>query len=134
MQETGARGAGQGRQSRWRFTTPAALLLLAEGPAHGYELLSRLGEVFPRAANPPEAGGFYRLLRGLEGDGAVSSSWAMPEAGPARRVYRLTDHGRAELDSWAEAIAAEIETMRAFLTALQQVHDARPTRSRRRAK
>jgi len=119
------------RGSCWRFTVPAALLLLAGGPAHGYELLARLGEVFPRAAKSPERGAFYRLLRGLEADGAVTSQWATPESGPARRVYELTDAGRGQLDGWACAIEAEIESMRDFLAAYERTRAARVRRPRR---
>src|ERR1700730_8929027 len=77
----------------WRFATHAALLLLTQGPAHGYDLLARLGEVFPRSGRLPDPGAFYRLLRGLENEGAVISSWETPQAGPARRVYTITDGG-----------------------------------------
>src|ERR1700686_4713073 len=101
------RGHGGGRGG-WRFTTPAVLLLLSQAPAHGYELLARLGEVFPRSGRLPDPGAFYRLLRGLESDGAVISSWETPQAGPARRVYAITEDGREQLDSWAVSIERDI--------------------------
>jgi hypothetical protein len=49
---------GRGRGG-WRFTTPAALLLLTRGPAHGYDLLARLRDVFPRSGGLPDPGAFY---------------------------------------------------------------------------
>lgn len=112
---------GSGRQgqrrTRWRYTTPAVLLLLRAGPAHGYDLLERLPAVFPRAAEPPDVGSFYRLMRGLEAEGAVHSSWDISEPGPPRRVYTLTDTGREELDGWSLQMSREIEALQRFLDA-----------------
>jgi DNA-binding PadR family transcriptional regulator len=93
------------RQPGWRFSVPAILLLLAKGPAHGYELLNQLPAVFPRSGPPPDAGAFYRTLRALENESVLSSSWTQPRSGPARRVYELTGLGRLELDRAAARIA-----------------------------
>ena len=101
---------------RWRFTAPAVLLLLTDGPSHGYELLSRLRPMLPADAAPPDPSALYRLLRGLEEEGALRSSWAdNPGSGPARRVYELTDSGRGTLDGWAFSIASEIQAMSGLL-------------------
>jgi PadR family transcriptional regulator PadR len=112
-----ARGSGRGG---WRFTTPAVLLLLSQAPAHGYELLARLGDVFPRSGPLPDPGAFYRLLRGLENDRAVSSSWQTPQAGPARRVYAITEDGREQLDGWVVSIELDMKAMRGFLGAYRR--------------
>jgi DNA-binding PadR family transcriptional regulator len=114
--EEGGRSTGR-RQARWRFTTPAVLLLLHAGPAHGYDLLARLPGVFPRAAEPPDPGTFYRLLRTIEADGALESSWDTTQGGPARRVYALTDAGREQLEWWSLQIEREIEALQRFQTA-----------------
>ena len=55
-----------------RFIEPALLMLLAERPAHGYELVDRVPELIP--GERPELGGLYRVLRALEEDGLVSPS------------------------------------------------------------
>jgi DNA-binding PadR family transcriptional regulator len=96
------------------------LLLLSQAPAHGYELLARLGEVFPRPGRLPDPGAFYRLLRGLESEGSVISSWETPQAGPARRVYAITEDGREQLDGWAVSIERDIKAMRDFLGAYRR--------------
>ncbi|MCE7883359.1 MAG: PadR family transcriptional regulator [Actinobacteria bacterium ATB1] len=85
-----------------RFVEPALLLLLAEGPRHGYELADLLGELSP--GDQPDMGNLYRLLRGLEEEGVVISEWGTDGPGPARRTYRLTEAGRSLLDTWAEAL------------------------------
>lgn len=109
-------GVGRRQGAHWRFTTPAVLLLLIDGPAHGYDLLARLGDVFPRAGFLPDPGNFYRVMRGLESDGAVTSSWDTPKAGPARRVYTLTATGHEQLDGWALTIELDMKAMRGFLS------------------
>ena len=68
-----------------RFAEPALLLLLRERPAHGYDLLERLPELTGEAR--VEMGNLYRLLRGLEEEGLVSSEWDASSAGPAKRRY-----------------------------------------------
>lgn len=108
------------RHARWRYTTPAVLLLLSSGPAHGYDLLTRLPTVFPRAVEPPDPGTFYRLLRSIEADGAVTSTWQATGAGPARRIYALTDAGHEQLDWWSWQIDREIEALANFQTSYRQ--------------
>jgi PadR family transcriptional regulator, regulatory protein PadR len=73
------------------------LASLAEGPAHGYCVITRLHE--------RSAGGFdlaegtvYPALHRLEAEGSLSSSW-MRVQGRRRKVYALTAHGKAELSA-----------------------------------
>ena len=77
------------------YVRPCLLLLLAEGPSHGYELLEQVRQAGVRNA---DAGGLYRSLRSMEQSGLVSSWWEPSQAGPARRSYVLTDDGRTALD------------------------------------
>lgn len=94
------------------FLRPCLLLLLAEMPSHGYDLLVRLAQLGLPAADP---GGLYRMLRALERDGLVTSRWETSEAGPARRTYELTDEGREWLHAWAGALAEGRRIVGAFL-------------------
>jgi poly-beta-hydroxybutyrate-responsive repressor len=96
-----------------RFVEPALLLQLREQPAHGYELLDRLPEL--TGPQPVEMGNLYRLLRGLEEEGLVSSEWDATSSGPAKRRYSLTPAGEQLLDQWAEALRAAQERSAAFL-------------------
>jgi PadR family transcriptional regulator, regulatory protein PadR len=84
-----------------RFLQPCLLLLIAESPAHGYELMYRLA-AFGFERDP---GGLYRELRGMERDGLVRSDWELSEAGPGRRRYRLTGLGRLRMGRWAESLS-----------------------------
>lgn len=77
---------------------PSLLLLLAESPGHGYELMERLKPLGFDWGGP---GPIYRELRALENAGLVASAWSAPRAGPVPRVYELTDEGRKSLDRCA---------------------------------
>ena len=99
-------GAGQAHDARLEvlprgYLRACLLLLMAERPTHGYDLLARLGELGPH----PDAGGVYRILRTLEREGLVESWWGESEAGPARRLYRLTAEGGRLLVGAAGAVA-----------------------------
>jgi PadR family transcriptional regulator, regulatory protein PadR len=96
-----------------RFVEPALLLLLRERPTHGYDLLERLPEL--TGEQRVEMGNLYRLLRGLEDEGIVSSEWDSSSPGPGKRRYELTDPGRRLLDQWAEALRLSQERSAAFL-------------------
>lgn len=52
-----------------------------------------------------DPGGLYRALRKLESQGLVLSAWEASEAGPHRRIYRLTRAGMEELHRQAKALA-----------------------------
>jgi PadR family transcriptional regulator len=96
-----------------RFAEPAVLLLLRERPAHGYELLEQLPEV---TGERVDMGNLYRFLRLLEHEGLVRSAWDDGAPGPSKRIYELTDEGRALLDKWAEALRGAQERIDGFLT------------------
>lgn len=70
--------------------------LLAE-PAHGYSLHERLSVLGFSDGVAPTTGGLYRQLRTMTEEGLLTSSWDVPEVGPARRVYELTPEGRDHL-------------------------------------
>jgi PadR family transcriptional regulator len=92
---------------------PALLLLLRERPTHGYDLLERLPEL--TGDQPVEMGNLYRLLRGLEDEGIVTSEWDSSSPGPAKRRYALTKEGSRLLDQWADALRRSQERGAAFL-------------------
>lgn len=80
---------------------PSILLLLAEAPGHGYELMERLK---PLGFDWNGPGPIYRELRALEAANLVTSAWSAPKAGPVPRVYELTDAGRQALERSAAGI------------------------------
>ena len=74
---------------------PSLLLLLAESPGHGYELMERLRPLGFDWGGP---GPIYRELRLLEDAGLITSDWFVGQSGPGRRVYEMTASGRKSLD------------------------------------
>ena len=95
------------------FLRPCLLLMLREGEAHGYELAENVSKFGFDRSDP---GALYRVLRKLEQEGLVSSSWQPSAAGPPRRVYALTDAGVAELDRRATELAEGERRIDAFLS------------------
>jgi PadR family transcriptional regulator PadR len=94
------------------FARPCLLLLLAEAPAHGYELMERLVP-FGLELNDPAT--IYKTLRGMEQEGLVTSAWELSTRGPARRVYELTDEGRELLAAWVFTLEKNREILDQFL-------------------
>lgn len=72
------------------YVRPCILLMLAEGPSHGYEMLEQIRKLGVRGTDP---GGLYRSLRAMEKEDLVNSWWEPSQSGPARRSYVLTDAG-----------------------------------------
>jgi DNA-binding PadR family transcriptional regulator len=91
----GAWGEGPWGAGR-RFFGPgeiriALLSLLADGPAHGYELMTRLRER-SAGAYEPSAGTVYPALAQLEDEGLVRV-----QAQEGKKIYELTREGRKEV-------------------------------------
>ena len=98
------------------FMQPRLLLLLAQKPAHGYELMESLDQEDAASADP---GLLYRTLRQFEEDGLVRSSWDTEGRGAARRVYEITDEGLEYLHAWAMNIRRTRERLERFLADYQ---------------
>ena len=79
------------------------LLLLATlraGPAHGYTIIETLRDLSGGTFDLPE-GTIYPALHRLEQAGRLQSHW-IEHAGRKRRVYELTEPGRAILAEQAD--------------------------------
>ena len=69
-----------------RLVQPAILVILTDGPLHGYRVAERIGEIPGFASPKPDMSGVYRFLKTMEGKGLVVSSWDVSEGGPAKRT------------------------------------------------
>ena len=97
------------------------LRLLDDGPKHGYELIRSLENRF-HGLYAPSAGTIYPRLARLEADGLVAHT-----AAGGRKVYEITDAGRAELAARAgelTALESEIHNSAADLAALAEQVEA----------
>jgi poly-beta-hydroxybutyrate-responsive repressor len=101
-----------GAEARPRnWLVPVILLSLRDWNSYGYELMERSTRFGFDAMNP---GTLYRTLRQMEKDGIVESSWETSRGGPARRMYSITDAGKAYLDFWAKSLEQYQRTMDTF--------------------
>jgi DNA-binding PadR family transcriptional regulator len=90
-----------------------ALLSLAEGPGHGYELIERLR---PFGYDRDDAARIYRVLRWLDDAGLAEATWNAPDSGPARRVYAVTSEGRRVAKRLAARIRQRNKTLEGQLS------------------
>jgi DNA-binding PadR family transcriptional regulator len=76
----------------------AILSMLGESPMHGYELMKRLEE---RSGGiyRASAGTIYPTLQQLEDEGLITS-----ETQDGKKIYRLTDAGKQELERNSETV------------------------------
>lgn len=79
----------------------AILTVLKDEEMHGSNIHKKIGEAIGIQTIKPV---IYTLLRRLEGDGLVISSWDMRGGGPARRVYRITEEGLDYLSGSVESL------------------------------
>ena len=114
----GYRGMGRPHgNSRVKLIEPALMVLLENGPLHGYALMEKLAETFTISVMNPNQ--VYRVLRSLEGMGAIESSWDEDESqGPPRRVYQLTNDGR----EWLDFQIKDLEDTRSVLNRVLEEH------------
>lgn len=101
---------GIGSQPK-NWLVPVILLSIREWDSYGYELMERTSAFGFGAMNQ---GTLYRTLRKMEKDGDVESSWDTSKGGPARRMYAITDAGKAHLGFWAESMGQHWQTMDTF--------------------
>jgi len=109
------RGRGRGRKARRGDIRTAALLLLAEEPRNGYQIMQ---EVEDRSDGVwrPSPGSVYPALQQLEDEGLIRS-----EEIDGRKLFRLTDAGEAQLKERDEDAPAPWEQMSGDLS--DQAHE-----------
>lgn len=110
----GESSPSQGKQER--YIQPSLLLGLLLNPSYGYELIRNIQRFgFVEGQAPP--GMIYRHLRQLEQDGLVFSKWDTKGAGPAKRMYNITEEGKGVLAVWIDYMESQAEKMTAFVDA-----------------
>ena len=97
-----------------RFLESCLLLLLHCDEVHGYDLLEGLRQ-FGFSQDPVDSSTIYRMLRGLEARGFVTSRWDTEGGGPARRLYRITGEGDQYLGWWVDDLRETDQVLHNFL-------------------
>jgi DNA-binding PadR family transcriptional regulator len=91
---------GRGPKARRGDVRAAALLLLAEAPRNGYQLMQEI-ESRSNGVWRPSPGSMYPVLQQLEDEGLVT-----PDGPEGRRVFQLTDAGRAYVEEHADELGS----------------------------
>jgi DNA-binding PadR family transcriptional regulator len=101
----GPRGRGRGRKARRGDIRTAALLLLAEEPRNGYQIMQ---EVEQRSDGVwrPSPGSVYPALQQLEDEGLIHSTES-----DGRKLFEITDDGRARVAERPDDATAPWEQM-----------------------
>jgi PadR family transcriptional regulator PadR len=104
-----------------RLLEPCLMLVLHKRDAHGYELAEAIKRFGFDEKNPVDSSLIYRTLRWLEETGKVVSAWdTTSSAGPARRVYHLTEAGDHYLASWMADLRKTAEMLTAVVDEYQR--------------
>lgn len=100
----------------------AVLALLADEPAHGYEIKRALEERFGAVIAPLNAGQVYTTLQRLQRDELVADDAVAQSGRPDKRVYRLTAAGHEALREWLGAPSAPTKLRDDFFMKLVLAH------------
>lgn len=78
-------------------TVTLVLSVLSRAPSHGYQMVKEM-ERLSRGVLTLKEGTLYPILHGLEANGLIRAEWETGGGGRERKVYRITDQGRGELE------------------------------------
>ena len=83
--------------SDWLRATLGLFVLraLEAGPSYGYAII---GDLEQHGLGTIKGGTLYPLLTRYEAAGLVVTEWRPGEAGPGRKYFALTKHGRTDLE------------------------------------
>jgi len=97
------------------------LLLLAQGPRTGYEIIKEIKDLFADVGVSASPGTIYPILRRLEEEGYLESR-EEPHGGRQRRVYMITEKGiEFLLRSAQKALRALELAMRLHLNVVRNI-------------
>ncbi len=98
------------------------LVIIATKPRHGGAVLSALKTLLPPVWTIDD-GHVYRLLRNLESQAALESTWMTEPTGAPVRLYQITGVGRERLAAWQKDIEVRVTSLTMFLDLYAQLHD-----------
>ncbi|GAB76916.1 putative PadR family transcriptional regulator [Austwickia chelonae NBRC 105200] len=90
------------------FLSYVTLRLLVTYPDDGNAVMTRLRNVGYRDL---ESSALYPLLKKMEKDGLITYQWGMPDQGPARRIFSLTDRGLEQVTRATERLNSVLSAM-----------------------
>ena len=82
-------------------------LIVKNGKMHGFAILKEVSRIPRFRDKAPDATGLYRYLKRMEDSGLLTSEEEQgdtAEAGKPKRVFSVTEKGRACLENWRKAL------------------------------
>ncbi|MEA5050829.1 MAG: PadR family transcriptional regulator [Oscillospiraceae bacterium] len=105
-----------------KFIQPSVLVVLSEGPAHGFRLMTELRRRELVSYAGFDATGFYRTLKKMEQAGLVRGE-AHAFNGKVRRVFSITEEGRRCLVNWYMTLCAYRSNVSHIVRCIEQTLD-----------
>lgn len=105
------------KKKRGRHAPAFILLMIATEPTHGLGILNKMNALVPN--NRMDTAIIYRTLKDFEERGFITSDWADSEAGPKKKIYTITEEGKAQLSLYREDIDKSLENLKRFV----KIHD-----------
>lgn len=102
-----------------KLIQPATLTLLAAAPLHGYVIVQKLQDISILQGKKPDPSGVYRGLKAMEQRNLVTADWDLSEAGPAKRLYTITDKGVDCLQHWLLTLECYHQSLGNFLVLMR---------------
>lgn len=82
-------------------------ILVKNGDMHGFAIHKEVSKVPRFKDKTPDAAGLYRYLKRMEDSGLLTSESEQgdtAEAGKPKRIFSVTEKGRACLENWCKAL------------------------------
>jgi len=99
---------GRGSQGTW--IQLLILRILYETQIHGYALIEKINS-FQSGRRPIQPGSLYTILRRMEKDGLLASSWDDENSRLNRRVYTLTETGVQRLKNGRTMVRNQLDIL-----------------------
>lgn len=107
------------RLKRGRHAPAFVLLIIAQRPSYGLEILNQLNEVCPE--NTLDTAAIYRALKSLEVDEMITSQWLESETGAPTKVYEITEKGLQLLAEYKQDIEHRITHLNQFISVYNEL-------------
>ncbi len=103
-----------------RLLRPGIMAFLAQREAHGYQIAQHLSGMQMFEGREPDHPGVYRTLKEMADEGLVTASWETGDSGPAKRVFALTEPGKACLETWLATLCDYRDAIDELLALLRE--------------
>lgn len=106
-----------------RFLRAFMLYILVQGPKHGFKIIEALQDMGIKYEDVGDFGYVYKTLNAMEKDKLIISSCDIKDKGRGnyKKIYTITEKGKAELELWIVSLTNLKESLESFLQACQQI-------------